>query len=623
MGESSAPATQRPVAAPGSTRSVFTAIVAVPVGFLAVIWVLAIVVVLTGAPGGHEAHLRRGELWVLAVAGLAVIVGTALVTGGFARRIARGAAALEAAAEAARQRLPVPERGVRGARSAADSGQPAALQIRGTAEIARAASAIARLEQAAVAATAGEATLRDGIRSVVISLARRNQSLLQRQLRLIDALEQKAADPAALADLFPLDHLTTRMRRHAESLIILSGATPGRSWSDPVPVIDVVRGAVAEIEDYTRVRVVARSGDAVAGSAVADMTHLLAELIENATLFSPSDTQVEVRAERVANGFAIEVDDRGLGIKDEQLAELNAQLARPPDFDIANADRLGLFVVARLAQRHDVRVSLRPSPYGGTTAIVLLPGNLVVPQAGPEEATDRLHAAAAPAGADARGQQPSARPGLPARPSSSFALPDGSAGTRARGVQGRREDGSPAVPVRTVPGQPTDATRSDLTARSSGQARPAGPAVSAALSGSGGAGRPEPALAGQGAAPASGNGAAALERDHRDGAARDGAARDDATASAAGSAGAVQAGTYRGLPRRIRQASLSPQLRDQPPSHPAGAGASALADTRTPEQARDLVASMQRGWQRGREVRPGDQQPPPAARPKPHAQEEG
>src|SRR5262249_10000986 len=248
--------------------------------------------------------------------------------------------------------------------------------------------AITSLQHTAAAAATGEARLRNGIGQVFVSLARRNQSLLQRQLRLIDALEQKASDPATLADLFPLDHLTTRMRRHAEGLIILSGAAPGRSWSEPVPVIDVIRGAVAEVEDYKRVTVLTMAEDAVAGLAAADMIHLLAELIENATLSSPSGTRVEVRAERVANGFAIEIDDRGLGIEAGQLQTINQQLAKPPDFDLANADQLGLFVVGKLAARHGVRVALRPSPYGGTTAVVLMPNSIVVPASETDADTD-------------------------------------------------------------------------------------------------------------------------------------------------------------------------------------------------------------------------------------------
>jgi len=240
-------------------------------------------------------------------------------------------------------------------------------------------------EQAA-AAQAAEAALRNGFRQILASLGRRNQSLLHRQLRIIDTLEQQASSPSALAELFTLDHLTTRMRRHAESLTVLSGAAPGRSWSGPVPIIDVMRAAAAEVEDYTRVTVISDAEEAVAAAAVTDMIHLLAELIENATLFSPSTTRVEIRAERVANGFAVEVTDRGLGIPADQLLQLNAQLAQPVDVGLADADRLGLFVAGQLAARHGVHVSLGPSPYLGTVAVVVLPDAIVV--AGPADQDD-------------------------------------------------------------------------------------------------------------------------------------------------------------------------------------------------------------------------------------------
>jgi signal transduction histidine kinase len=229
------------------------------------------------------------------------------------------------------------------------------------------------------AAGAAEASLRNGFQQILDSLGKRNQSLLHRQLRIIDALEQQASSPAALAELFTLDHLTTRMRRHAESLSVLSGAASGRSWGGPVPVIDVMRAAAAEVEDYTRVTVLGDCEEAVAAAAVTDMIHLLAELIENATLFSPSSTRVELRADRVANGLAVEVEDRGLGIPPEQLRELNAQLAAVPDFSLADADRLGLFVAGRLAGRHGVHVSLSPSAYLGTKAVVVLPDSIVIP----------------------------------------------------------------------------------------------------------------------------------------------------------------------------------------------------------------------------------------------------
>ena len=223
-----------------------------------------------------------------------------------------------------------------------------------------------------------EARLRQGLNDVFRSLARRSQSLLHRQLTLLDQMERRASDPEALDDLFRLDHLTTRMRRHAEGLVILAGAPTGRGWSSPVRMVDVMRGAIAEVEDYARVSVATRSQAALAGSAVADVIHLLAELIENATTLSPPYTSVRVSGDTVANGFAIEVEDRGLGMSPPRLAELNDRLARPPEFNPSDSEQLGLFVVSQLAKRHGIRVTLKASPYGGTTAILLIPRHLVV-----------------------------------------------------------------------------------------------------------------------------------------------------------------------------------------------------------------------------------------------------
>ena len=191
-------------------------------------------------------------------------------------------------------------------------------------------------------------------------------------------MERRATDPEALDDLFRLDHLTTRMRRHAEGLVILAGAPPGRGWSSPVRMVDVMRGAIAEVEDYARVSVATRSQAALAGSAVADVIHLLAELIENATTLSPPYTSVRVSGDTVANGFVIEVEDRGLGMSPTRLAELNDRLANPPEFNPSDSEQLGLFVVSQLAKRHGIRVTLKASPYGGTAAIVLIPQHLVV-----------------------------------------------------------------------------------------------------------------------------------------------------------------------------------------------------------------------------------------------------
>jgi signal transduction histidine kinase len=240
-------------------------------------------------------------------------------------------------------------------------------------EVARVAEAFSAVHRTAVDAAVGQAKLRRAVNQVFLNLSLRSQSLLHRQLGMLDTMERATGDPAALDELFRLDHLTTRMRRHAENLIVLSGATPGRRWRDPVPVLDVLSAATAEVEDYIRVNATSASPQSVAGAAVNDVVHLIAELVENATSFSPPNSRVEVKAAEVGVGVAVEIEDRGLGMTAEELAEINARLASPPEFDLANSDQLGLFVVGQLAARHGIRVSLRESAFGGTTAIVLLP----------------------------------------------------------------------------------------------------------------------------------------------------------------------------------------------------------------------------------------------------------
>ncbi|GGO65824.1 sensor histidine kinase [Nonomuraea cavernae] len=255
-----------------------------------------------------------------------------------------------------------------------------------TAEIDDVGKAFSTVQQTAVEAAVGQAQLREGVGHVFRNLARRSQTLLHRQRIQLEGMQHRATDPHDLDDLFRLDHLTTRMRRHAEGLIILSGATPGRGWSKPVSLLDVARGATAEVEDYQRVVIEPMPGHRLAGPVVGDMIHLIAELIENATVYSPPHTTVHVRGEVAARGFAFEVEDRGLGMSSEELADFNERLVSPPEFDLADSDRLGLFVVSRLAARHDIRVTLRGSPYGGTTAIVLIPAEHVsAPPAEPTE----------------------------------------------------------------------------------------------------------------------------------------------------------------------------------------------------------------------------------------------
>lgn len=247
----------------------------------------------------------------------------------------------------------------------------------GSDEVGQVGHAFAAVQRTAIRAAVDEATLRRGISEVFLNIARRSQALLHRQLTLLDRMERRTTSPQELEDLFRLDHMATRMRRHAEALVILAGSAPGRGWRHPVPIIDVIRGATSEIEDYVRVSLDRLPDVKISGRAVGDLIHLLAELLENATSFAPPHTAVRVHAETVGNGLAIQIEDRGLGMSESELAEANVRLADPPAFDPAHSARLGLLVVAKLAARQGVTVRLRPSPYGGVTAVVLVPEELV------------------------------------------------------------------------------------------------------------------------------------------------------------------------------------------------------------------------------------------------------
>jgi signal transduction histidine kinase len=224
-----------------------------------------------------------------------------------------------------------------------------------------------------------EVTHRRFTSELLVNLARRNQSLLYRQLHVINQLEDQEEDPDALADLFHLDHLATRIRRNAESLLVLSGEQPPRVWSKPVPLLDVVRAAIAETDDLDRVVFNVDERATVSGNAVADLTHMLAELVENAVHFSPPESSVSVRTRphlQHSGGWVLTVEDWGVGLPAEDLAAANELLAAPGDVDLSVSQRLGLHVIARLAQRHGVQVSLSPTPGGGITAVVVLPPDL-------------------------------------------------------------------------------------------------------------------------------------------------------------------------------------------------------------------------------------------------------
>jgi signal transduction histidine kinase len=346
-----------------------------------------------------EAVLIFGRIAVTGAIGLIALVVTAFGSVRVARSVLRRLAGLrQAALELAIDRIPRVVAQLRAGERVDVAAEAPPLPY-GADEIGEVGRAFNALQRQAVGAAVAEADLRRGVNEVFLNIARRSQTLLHRQLSILDAMERRTEDPVELEDLFRVDHLATRMRRNAEDLVILAGAAPGRGWRHPVPLVDVLRGGISEVEDYARVSVRPVPEVAVTGRAVGDLIHLLAELIENATAFSPPSTKVTIGAEPVTHGLAIEIEDRGIGILTPALERINARLADPPDFgELASRSggssgelasrtaeqsesgagaQLGLFVVARLASRHGIQVQLRRSVYAGTTAVVLLPDTLL------------------------------------------------------------------------------------------------------------------------------------------------------------------------------------------------------------------------------------------------------
>ncbi|MFK4105269.1 nitrate- and nitrite sensing domain-containing protein [Streptomyces sp. NPDC019531] len=460
---------------------------------------------------------------LLTPAGAAVLLGLIAVVASLviSVRIGRGlvielVSLRNSALEIARRKLPEAMERLRAGdeidiRSEAPPGPPAEDEAGQVAE------ALNTVHRAALRAAVERAELASGISGVFVNLARRSQVLVHRQLSLLDSMERRSDDPNELSDLFRLDHLTTRMRRHAESLIILSGAAPGRAWRMPVSLTNVVRAAVSEVEDYARVEVRQLPDASVVGGAVADLTHLLAEIIENAAQFSPPHTRVRVTGEPVGNGYAVEVEDRGLGMGKETLTEANRRIEQSEALDLFDSDRLGLFVVSRLAARHGIKVHLRTSPYGGTTAVVLLPTALLhikAAERSPARAADReplteREYARVPA-AERDHESVSAQAERPALVAPVAAAAD-------RGTTDTPPPGVTALRLHRPPDEPEEA--------------------------------------------------------------------DD-------------------LPRRVRQAHLAPQLREQR-AEEAAPTAARRDDDRTPEVVRDRMAAYRDGWARGGGRQPG------------------
>lgn len=468
-----------------------------------------------------------------------------------------------AAWELANERLPrVVERIGRGEDVDIEAEAPP-LQF-GDDQIGHVGQAFNAVQQTAIKVAAEQAQLRRDIADILRNLARRTQSLVHRQLSVLDVMERRENDPQELRDLFRLDHLATRMRRYAENLLVLSGAAPGRAWRDAVPMIDVVRGALAEIEDYTRVDVLPLGQVALDGRAVSDTIHLVAELVENAASFSPPYTTVQVSGHTVAHGYALEIEDRGLGMSPENIASANERIANPPELKLSGNARLGLYVVSRLAERHEIRVTFKASPYGGTTVIVLIPQDLVGEQEEPEIVGAGVRVPQARAAGN--GAMTGAMLPVAAMPGREAVGPGGTGDSMSAGRREKAID----EPVHAVPPERREPTR---------------PAASRYES-----------LAGPGVHGESGD--------------LGGLGGSDASAGSPGSAGGATSSlppvlpppdtshTPGGLPRRVPQTHLvAPLQDDEPLSEPA---LDDDTDERSPEMIRAAMSSFQDGTRRGR-----------------------
>ncbi len=268
-------------------------------------------------------------------------------------------------------------------------------------EIGEVARAFDQVHREALRLAANEAALRGNVNAMFVNLSRRSQSLVERQIRLIDDLEQGEQDPERLSSLFQMDHLATRMRRNSENLLVLAGHEESRRWNQPLALVDVLRASLSEIEHYERVTLNVQPGIMVRGQAVSDVVHLTAELIENATSFSAAETPVSIGGHLLGSGgVLLEITDEGVGMSAEEMAHANWRLDNPPVVDVAVSRRMGLFVVARLAAKHGIRVRLRPAVSGGLIALIWLPDEAIMQES--PGASSGLH------GSDSATAQPAA-----------------------------------------------------------------------------------------------------------------------------------------------------------------------------------------------------------------------
>jgi signal transduction histidine kinase len=356
---------------------------------------------------------------IVSVATLLLLILVLLITTFVARSMIRPLRKLRAdALEVAGSKLPDMVRRLSESEGGDASAEIEPIGVTSTDEIGEVARAFDQVHREAVRLAADEAMLRGNLNAMFVNLSRRSQSLIERQLSLIDNLEQTEQDADRLSSLFRLDHLATRMRRNSENLLVLAGhEAASRRWSQPVPLVDVLRAAISEIEQYERVVLNVQPGIQVVGQAVNDVVHLVAEIVENATTFSPEDTQVYVTGQPLTSGgVLLDITDNGVGISEQEMAHANWRLDNPPVVDVAVSRRMGLFVVGRLAARHGVRVRLRHAQSGGLTALIWLPESVAAPESGQPlgrlrkfEADDygpapSLSAPPVPAGAPSGGQ---------------------------------------------------------------------------------------------------------------------------------------------------------------------------------------------------------------------------
>ncbi|WTN24432.1 nitrate- and nitrite sensing domain-containing protein [Streptomyces canus] len=510
----------------------------------------------------------------------------------------------------------------------------------GSDELGQVAQAFNAAQRTAVVTAVELADTRRGFQKVILGIARQSQNLVNLQLSRLDSLEREHQDPDVLSGLYELDSTASQLRRYEENLVIISGGQPRRSWTEPVALIDILRSAVGEVAQYQRVEVHTEEEVCLAPPAVADVIHLLAELIENATLYSPAPSPVSVRAGLVAKGLAVEVEDRGLGMSEDEYASFNAHLAEAPKFDVvALADdlRLGMFVIARLANRHGVQVTLRSSPYGGTTAIVLIPHEIVVRE---ENEPETLVGAVAPAASgssagagattgpgrvesapngdrstDAGSARPLARTGLgsTARMPASTARATGSAeaGDLADASGSADAGGSTGVPESAdTPGSARTTASADapdpaLAPESTDAGAPtdtsatAGPAEPTGMPGTADAGGSAASAAQDAAAPANTPGPTSADTSAAAAGSRDAAAPANTPGPMRASrpVGAARPDGLAPLPRRVPQTSLAVELREDAPA----VAEQEDADEFTADHAASSLAGFQLGTLRARD----------------------